>query len=299
MISEADLAQLDEDGWLLVPDVLDREHIARITTELERYFPDGREYAAHPPRYDKLVMDRLFPFHGDALNLAFVHPNLLELVSRVLGTDDVVLTEATVRAKYTGTVEGGGKHHLEFAGKNSIAYPRDEGVYRQLPMLLYFSDVDVDTGPTYVVSRRRIDGHLQTPWGKGPDEAPELYDAEVALYPTAGSLLVLSTRTYHRGSPVTAPGGARFSAFVGYHASMCTWMETIGFRNNRASDQELTRFMEIATPRQREALGFPRVDHPFWTEEAIEGVQFRFPDMDMSPYREAVARRTAQPVGLG
>src|SRR5687767_5892464 len=210
MISEADITRLDEDGWVLIPDVLDAELLARISAELERYYPDGPAYAANRARYEKLVADRTFPFAGDALDQAFVHPNLVAVVSRVLGTSRVVLSEAAVRAEYAGTVEGGGKHHLEFAGKNSIAYPREEGIYRQMPMLLYFTDVAPDTGPTYVVSRRTIDGHLATPWGKAPDEAPELYAAEQQLCPRAGSVLILSTRTYHRGSPITRPDGARF-----------------------------------------------------------------------------------------
>lgn len=289
---EPELAQLRDDGWVLVPDVLTGDELHEIRGDLKHYFPDGDGYHADPARHAELERDVAFPFRTDALNLMFVHPNLLDVVSRVLGTEDVVLAEAVLRAKYRNTAEGGGKHHLEFAGKNSLAYPRDEGIYRQMPMILYLSDVEPDLGPTYLVSRRRFDGHLRTPFAVDRMTEPALYEAEVPVCPRAGSLLILSTRTYHRGSPVQRPGGARFSAFVGYHATACTWMETISWRNGPSAERELARFLTVATPRQRQALGFPPVDHPFWTDEVLDGVQFRFPDLDLAPYRAALAGRT-------
>src|SRR5436305_1615463 len=50
----------------------------------------------------------------------------------------------------------------------------------------------------------------------------------------------------------------------------------------------LQRFLERATPRQRELLGFPPPGHPYWNEETLAGVAARYPAMDMTPYRDAL-----------
>ena len=51
----------------------------------------------------------------------------------------------------------------------------------------------------------------------------------------------------------------------------------------------MTRFIERASPRQREMLGFPAPGDRYWSEETLAGIAARYPAMDMSPYLEAVA----------
>jgi hypothetical protein len=48
---------------------------------------------------------------------------------------------------------------------------------------------------------------------------------------------------------------------------------------------EMQAFVERATPRQREVLGFPKPGDPYWTAESRAAVQLRYPKMDMAPYR--------------
>jgi hypothetical protein len=52
---------------------------------------------------------------------------------------------------------------------------------------------------------------------------------------------------------------------------------------------EMARFLERATPRQRELIGVPPPGDPYWTEATIAGVGARYPGMDLAPYREALA----------
>ena len=48
---------------------------------------------------------------------------------------------------------------------------------------------------------------------------------------------------------------------------------------------EMNRFLQQATPRQREVVGFPPPGHPYWDEDTLAGVAARYPAMDMTPYR--------------
>jgi hypothetical protein len=71
----------------------------------------------------------------------------------------------------------------------------------------------------------------------------------------------MSMRTFHRGSALRAASGARFVMALTYHGTAARWMDSAvwpspGVRG--VSDRpEIARFIERATPRQRESIGFP------------------------------------------
>jgi hypothetical protein len=48
----------------------------------------------------------------------------------------------------------------------------------------------------------------------------------------------------------------------------------------------MDHFLETATPRQRELVGFPPVGDKYWTETTLAGVGARYPGMDMAPYKD-------------
>lgn len=276
---------LDSQGYLLVENVLTPAELAAVHRELPAYFPTGEERHARPERYRGLTTDVPFPVTGDAINNVFVHPTVLSCVEQLLGTGDLRLTDAVLRAKYPTSTEGGLKLHVDFWGKNSLTYPRDDGIFRQVLMIVYFSDVTLGDGPTFVVSQEHTAGDPLYPWKRTPETHPELYALERPVLAPAGSGLIVSMRTFHRGSKVTDPAGARYNAFVGYRAASCGWMETHHW--GTGGEARMRAFLERATPRQREVLGFPPPGHPYWNEETLVGVSRRYPGMDMRPYRSA------------
>ena len=46
-------------------------------------------------------------------------------------------------------------------------------------------------------------------------------------------------------------------------------------------------FVEAATPRQLELIGFPPPGHPYWTPSTLAGVHLRYPRLDLTPWRAA------------
>jgi len=83
---------------------------------------------------------------------------------------------------------------------------------------------------------------------------------------------------------MTAETGARFShhmvwrgarhGFQGYHQ----W-------SKHGENPDLQKFMQRATPTQREVLGFPPPGHEYWSKETLAAVKLRYPKMDITPYR--------------
>ena len=274
-------------GYAIVPDFLTGAELAAARANVLRYFPTAEELTATPERYGSIVEDPEhlqveFPFAGDALNDVSTHPELVLFVERLLGTRDVMLSQAAIWAKYAGTGDFEQGLHLDYQG-NTLVVPRDDGAFRQVNMILYYGDVGLDMGPTYVVSQEKTRHLPLWPTHRTRKKDPALYKDERPVLATAGTLFVFSMRTWHRASNIEADSGVRLShhlvwrsaahAFAGYHL----W-------SRMGENPELQRFVERATPRQREVLGFPPPGHPYWNAETLAAVKLRYPKMDMGPY---------------
>jgi hypothetical protein len=285
---------LIEKGFAIVPGFLRPRELKAAQSNALRYFPSSEELAATPERYGAIMEDAQslqieFPFGGDALNDIATHPELIAFVERVLGSSDVMLSQSALWAKYAGVsadYEQG--LHLDYQG-NTLVTPRDDGDYRQVNMILYYTDVNETLGPTYVVSQEHTRDLPFWPTHRTRKKDAALYRHERPVLAKAGDLLIFSMRTWHRASSMTAESGMRLShhfvwrsarhAFQGYHQ----WSQ-------KGEHPELQRFIERAAPRQREVLGFPKPSDPYWNDHTIKALKLRYPGMDARAY---VSRRAS------
>jgi ectoine hydroxylase-related dioxygenase (phytanoyl-CoA dioxygenase family) len=214
------------------------------------------------------------------------HPRLIELVEHLLGTRDLLLSQAAVWAKYAGTGDFEQGLHLDYQG-NTLVVPRDDGDYRQVNMILYYTDVPADLGPTYVVSQEKTRALPLWPTHRTRKKDPNLYKHERPILANAGDLLVFSMRTWHRASEMTADAGVRFSHHFVWRAAAHHFQ---GYQqwSSKGESEDLQRFVSRATPRQREVLGFPRPGHPYWNDDMLSAVALRYPQMDLAPYRKPI-----------
>jgi ectoine hydroxylase-related dioxygenase (phytanoyl-CoA dioxygenase family) len=287
-ISEQHEAFLTKHGYVIVPKFLTGDELAAAQREMLLYFPTAQELAERPNRYgwihdDPENLQIEFPFAADALNHISTHPQIIAFVERLLGTPQVLLSQAAIWAKYAGTASFEQTMHLDYEG-NTLVVPRDDGDYRQVNMILYYTDVPVELGPTFVVSQEKTRGQGLWPPFRPRKKYPALYRDERPVLAEAGDLLIFSMRTFHRAGEITADAGVRFShhlvyrsashAFNGYHQY-----------SHFGEKPEMKRFIERATPRQREVLGFPPPGDSYWTGETLEAVQARYPELDMEPYK--------------
>jgi ectoine hydroxylase-related dioxygenase (phytanoyl-CoA dioxygenase family) len=299
-ISDNDIDYLISHGYVVIKDFLSPEELKSCRLCLSRYYPSPEKYFASPERYKRMPRYVEFPFSGEALNMVSVHPELISFIERLLGTTELRLAESRLQAKYAGRDPEGGSDelmHCDGWGPNQLVYPRDDSIFRQVPMILYYTDVTAKHGPTYVVPQELAKGHpllsesptegTAVPWVvHSPEAAPRLYADARPVLATAGSLLVMSPRTFHRGSTFLGSRAARVVHFITYRASAASWMCSQGWSpaSPRANTAQLQEFIVTASPRQREMLGFPPPGHPYWNDEMIAGVAVRYPGIDMDPY---------------
>jgi ectoine hydroxylase-related dioxygenase (phytanoyl-CoA dioxygenase family) len=290
-ITEKHQQQLVDRGYVIVPNFLDAEELRDATANMLQYFPTADELAASLQRYgfiheDPEHLQIEFPFTGDALNDISTHPDIISFVARTLGTEDIALSQAAIWAKYAGTGDFDQGLHLDYQG-NTLVVPRDDRTFRQINMILYYTDVTDELGPTYVVPQDKTRDLPLWPTHRPRKKNAELYENERPVLANAGDLLIFSMRTWHRASDMTAAHGHRFSHHLVYRAAQHNFQ---GYHlwSRMGENADLEKVIERASPKQREVLGFPKIGHEYWNAETLAAVQLRYPKMDVAPYAKRV-----------
>jgi ectoine hydroxylase-related dioxygenase (phytanoyl-CoA dioxygenase family) len=275
-------------GYVVVPGFLTPDELSSARDNFLRYYPTAEELTAAPERYgaihdDPEHLQTEFPFVGHALNDISTHPEIAAFAEHVLGTPDLLLSQAAIWAKYAetaGDFEQG--MHLDYQG-NTLVVPRDDGDYRQVNAILYYSDVDDELGPTWVVSKEHTREVAIWPTHRTRKRSPELYRHEKPVLANPGDLLLFGMLTWHRAGGITADSGARFSHHLVYRAAAHGFQ---GYHqwSQKGENEELQAFIARATPRQRELLGFPKPGDPYWTADTRAAMKLRYPTMDMGAY---------------
>ena len=289
-ITDEQVAHWLEHGYVLVPDFLSAAELDAAREVAYRYFPTADEYYAAPHRYQNIPNQWDFPFRDDALNNIATGPDMVDAARRIVGGDDVFLTQSLIWAKYGGRGDWDQPHHVDYQN-NTLLYPSDEPGFRQMPSILYLEEVTLDLGPTHVVSRSRTAERPLVPVSVPRDRAPELYEHEQPVVVKAGTIMLYDVATFHRGSRLLAAEGIRLTFHNVFRGAGLEWM---GWRAwpHEGLTPEMRHFVQQATVEQLTVIGFPRPGHPYWTRRTLDGVQLRYPELDMSEYRAAVEAAT-------
>jgi ectoine hydroxylase-related dioxygenase (phytanoyl-CoA dioxygenase family) len=296
-INDSDLEHWRRHGYAIVENVLSAAELSDVSDNIAAYMPTWEEYKARPRRYADLRggshrpttpdgwVTNSFPYVGDALNRSTLHPFILGFIERLLGHSNLALSHAGLVGKYAGRADYDQHLHSDYSN-NSLAFPKEDLSICDIPVILYYTDVAIDMGPTYVVSQEYTRDLVMGPRHRTKERHPELYEVERPVTVPAGSALIYSMRTFHRGSAMRSDEGARFSQSVAFHTAGPRWLGSQTFQREGGS-AAMDHFMTVATPNERTIVGFPAPDDAYWDEESIAGVKSRYPLMDMSPYEKA------------
>jgi ectoine hydroxylase-related dioxygenase (phytanoyl-CoA dioxygenase family) len=293
-ITDRDYEQFEREGYIIVEHLLTEEEVDRARSEIYSYMPSWDEYAAAPTKFEPLFRGgssgwsilRRFPFTGTTLNDVCVHDELVTFARKVMQTSDIVLEHASMGGKYAGKGDFEQSLHCDY-GNHVLTYPQDPALdprFYDVACLVYHTDVTIDMGPTYIVSQLHTAGQSLVPRVRSRADHPSMYEHEMPVTVPAGSALVYSLRTFHRGSAMLAKEGARFHQHLGWRAAPQPWYDLRTYMESGGS-ASMDRFLVRATPEQRSMVGFPPPGDPYWNDETLDGVQRRYPEMDMTPYK--------------
>ncbi len=206
--------QLEQDGWAVLPSVLDAEATAALAAEIDgvflRYGPERTREDREEFRYEMLN-------RSAACQAVAGHPRILEAIEPLLGEDCHVI--ANTAWKNPPGFEGG-PWHCD-AGPH---VPRPEGVPwdDRIPYPVFavaahllLQDCSEADGPTAIVPGSHRSGRL-APFARMYD-ADLTYDGRPPVHITAraGDVALFTSDAWHRGLP--AGDGARGRFFLQIH----------------------------------------------------------------------------------
>jgi hypothetical protein len=287
-VPDAVLDEVRERGFALVEGFLSSAELLAAQEALSLHFPRRDEYFADPDQHARYGASQFagveeFPYRSWDLNRLAIHPDLVDLAERYLGTSELHLYKVELWAKYGGAVDYDQPLHRDY-GSHSLVVPRPEQRYQQLTTFVFLSDVTEEDGPTVIVP---YDAGKDVPYTPLYLPFGSLVESEVRCTGAAGSLLVYRTDILHRGSNITGARRARFSLLADYQVRGTTWGGKMAWP--KQSPERWAKFMPQCTVRERDLFGFPRPGDTYWTEETLAGVAARYPGIDLEPYRAAAA----------
>ena len=291
------VSDLRERGFLVFEGFLGTEELAMAREMLWLHFPRPEEYFADPAVHAWLVTSQFAgiitgPWRSWELNRLTIHPDLLDLAERFLGSDDLRLYEAELWAKYAGAVDYDQSHHRDF-GNHTLVVPKRSEAATQMQSLILLSDVTEEDGPTKVVPlsvgksvpfwpTSLIDGG--TDLAKTYLPAGTFAEEEISVTGSAGTLFCYRPDVLHRGSRMTGERSARFTLSAHYDVWGPRWTGRVAWPAN-ALGPDWCELIERATPRERAVFGFPAPGDPYWDEQTLTDSQARYPRADLMPYR--------------
>jgi hypothetical protein len=302
-----------QDGWTLLDGLIGTEEIDAASAGLGEMFPSPAAFHADPVGETERWLGRPpdprdafvwppdgpgfrpeqhrfrfeFPFPSCVpLNRLCVHPAIVDFAERALATDDLRLYQARISAKYTGDANYEQPMHTD---RNHSWLPaRGEPPWWNLQVFVYLSDIDVGNAPTHVVPLRDSQGRPTTVWGVMPAQGGDLYAAERPAAGVRGSVLAYRSDVFHRGVNLAEPGGSRFLLGLSFKVVGQDW---VGFdaMQQKSTSPDWVSFAEGSTPRELALFGFPPPGHPIWDDAFLDQTAERYPNLDLTPWRAALA----------
>jgi ectoine hydroxylase-related dioxygenase (phytanoyl-CoA dioxygenase family) len=280
------------EGWCIVPEVIPPDELAAAQDAVHRYFPTPAEMlegggteSGEWHTWDAAWPQ--FPFHSTRLNSLVLHQRVVDLAEALLGTTDLILYMGLVTAKYANQPSDYNTLlHADYPN-HMLVVPRHDVGYQQVEFFIYLTDVADEDGATRFVSWQRTKDIPVERHTLNYLEYPDLYEDPSMAAAPAGSVVAYRPDVYHRSIDHTDPTRYRVMLHVSFSHRNATWGGYQAWPLQGFSF-ELSKYVQQATPRQLELMGVPGPGHPYWNPATIDGMQRRYPNLDMAAWRKAM-----------
>ena len=321
-LTQAQLDKFHEDGFLIVEDVFDKKDVEAARVEMEKIFygtsfedylakldATGEAESTDPtstaavPHYGETKHGRAqFPTGIDALDRLIENEDYLDMYEQCLGTSDMSYCNGHLFLRSGPTDKRHADHlwqgyHIDHATNCFLPPNHEVDLYNYVNSCVYLHDVVDDGAPMQIIPRthrqiidllpRLIEEGNWTGMGGIKDirEIPE-FCAPVATTAKAGSVRFNSSYGVHAAIPFANKRRQR-----GYWTlSLCRGDSSQFTKLSnlwRERDYSIP-FWQKTTPRVRALFGWPKPGHPYYTSETVDSLAHWYPDMDLTPYKDAM-----------
>jgi len=290
------------DGGVTIPNFFTPDECAAVCADFDAVFgrPEGGEAPAdfkkpgEIGRFNKHQSDDnvTIPLNcSPALNLIGVHPAMVAFARAVLGTDDILIYQHEVWAKFTGDADYDQPFHTDY-GNHTLTAPSPDARLNSITTLAYFTDVTEAHGPAHFVTRPDAEKVVSPEVWLDRDPEVQRRTQEV-LAPLArssagpaGTIFPYTIDIWHRGTNLTAPRGRRYAVMASYHRRDVPAVNRYAWPYYAAQPWNI--IFDNATVEQLTMFGVQPPGDLFWTQETLRRTQARYPGWNSAPYREAL-----------
>ena len=294
------------DGAAVIADFFTPEEVKAVVADFEAVFGTPERAGEELNKKGDGVVGRFHPSQfrdiqpvpidcSPALNLIGVHPALIEFAKQALETDDVRVYQCQSWAKFTGDSDYDQPFHTDFSN-HTLTVPSEDAAKNSITILCYFSDVTDAHGAMHFVTRpdaNSVGADPELSLSRDPAVHAKLQADLVPLTrssaSTAGTAIPYTIDIYHRGTNLTAPKGHRYALMTCFRKAHDDAIQFTAWAFHHTKPWE--KIFAHATTEQLAVFGVPRPGEAFWTETTLARAQLRYPSWDLSPYREALAKK--------
>jgi hypothetical protein len=255
--------QLQRDGFVLLPEVLDADAVATLAADIDRVFAETEPDV----RVDGLADDHWEPFRYEMLNRsaecqrAIGHPAILEVIEPLLGEDCHVIANTAWRQPPVEESDHGGRFWHIDSGPH---IPRDPGLPwdERIPYPvfavachIFLKDCPLESGPTGVIPGSHTSGQPPPLDRVADDDLDWEGRKPVAVIASVGDIALFVSDLWHRRLPTRAGDPGRY--FLQCHYGRRDLAQRIRPTSavNHLSDEAIAR---AATTRERTLIGLHR-----------------------------------------
>lgn len=196
------VAELDERGYCVIPELISTEHADRVRAILERILGDEADEISHERRTQRVA--RIAVKHAVFVEL-MCHPLIVAIWRRYLDPD-VICSTWTANTTYPGYSQFGWHSDWPYQRLNQ-PWPTDR-ISGQTMWLL--NDFSAENGGTGIIPYSHRKGHLPP-----PEIASDWHPDGEILTGMRGSVMVMHGATWHTARPNTS--NAPRSALLGMY----------------------------------------------------------------------------------
>ncbi len=184
------IQQIEVEGYLVLPDLLSQEQLARLKAETARLETQAVDYSVHQ-RYRQNIQ-----FAGEAITELSAHPATLAFLKELFGGEIIVMSYHFGRSE---PGHPGISLHTDGKPYGSTIDGYEGSVPIMVRVLYYLDDLTPEVSPFRVVPRSHLCLHADA----NPYKKYEAHPEEVMLPVKAGSAVLINARVFHGNYPNT------------------------------------------------------------------------------------------------
>ena len=184
------IRQIEVEGYLLLPDLLNADHLARLKAETDELETTPVDYSVHQRGRSNLQ------FVGGVLTDLVAHPPTIAFLRELLG-EEIILSHYGYARSEPG--HPGISLHTDGQPYGSQIFGYEGSVPVMVRVLYYLDDLTPDISPFRVVPHSHLAMHADG----NPYQRFESHPEEVMVTARAGAAILINHRVFHGNYPNT------------------------------------------------------------------------------------------------